>query len=90
MPETEDQFEKNHLLNVYYDYAYDEDEYIVDKDYFETSDFSERIHISEITKACVLPTLQDICSSYFPVLFLCLIFQFSNKYSKYRNSLHDL
>lgn len=65
------------------DYLYDEfDESNFDSVPPRTTYTAETsISFVEITEACVVPTLIDVCSTYIPVLLLCLFFQFMNKFS---------
>lgn len=87
MDQAIDLIVNDELQEEYYDYVYD-DEYPINDVNYQMFSHSAGISFSEISEACVMPTLYDVCSTYFPVLALCFLFQLSNRFSKLESNLY--
>lgn len=66
-----------------YDYFHDDLTDLLDPnaldDYYP--DYSlESVSFLEYTRACLQPTLYDVCTTYFPVLCICFLFHCFNKF----------
>lgn len=69
-----------------YDYLYDDPSDLVDPnalDHYYPDYSLESVSFSEFTRACLQPTLYDVCTTYFPVLGICFLFHCFNKFGMY-------